>query len=70
MGKLLEPDRGRPNLTVDVTGGEVIVQFDRACQWIGLKPDNAVELAYAIYEKARQAGAKSQGNRKILLPFK
>lgn len=69
-GKLLDPSHGRPSITVDVSGGEVVLQFDRECQWVGLKPDNAVELAYAIYEKARRAGARNIGGDSglILLP--
>lgn len=68
MNKLLEPEGGRPNLTIDVQGGEVVVQFDRPCQWIGLSPDNAIELSYALYEKARKAGARGRGESVILLP--
>jgi hypothetical protein len=69
MSKLLEPDGGRPNLTIDMSGGEVIVQFDRPCQWLGFTPENAVEFAYAIYEKARQAGAKGPARSNLILPF-
>ena len=70
MGKILEPDIGRPSVTIDSTGGEVVIQFDRQCQWIGFTPDNAIEFAYAVYEKARRLGARGPGDTKILLPFK
>ena len=64
MSNLLEPEGGRPNLSIDTSGGEVIVQFDRPCQWIGLSPDNAIELAHALYEKARSL----KGDSILFLP--
>ncbi len=32
---------------------EVIVQFQEPINWFGMSPDDAIEFAYVLYEKAK-----------------
>jgi hypothetical protein len=53
-------------INVDVNGKNVVVAFDQKVQWIELKPEQAIELAYAIYEKSLKAQGKTSSV--ILIP--
>lgn len=60
----LEPEGGRPLISIDTQGGQVVLQFDRTTQWVGLEPQKAVELADAIVRAAMRLAPES----KIILP--
>lgn len=58
----------KATIGVRATGDKrVIMQFDREHHWLGFTPAQAVELAYTLYEKAKEADPPVASNI-ILLP--
>ena len=52
-------------LSVDTTSTQVIIQFQEAIHWMGLSPDQAIELAYTLYEKAVKMKKNNGGAIKL-----
>lgn len=52
-------------MSIDTSSTQVIVQFNEPISWLGLSPDNAIELAYALYEKAVKMKEKKDGVIKL-----
>jgi hypothetical protein len=53
-------------IAVDISDGNVIIQFEKEVNWLQLNPQQAVELAQAIAEKAMKL-ADRQGSQ-IIIP--
>ncbi len=52
QGKIAPDDEGELQLAVGVTNGKVVVDFGTSVKWIGLDPDQALQLANSIRMKA------------------
>jgi hypothetical protein len=57
-GKLNKHDEGELALKIGTEQGSVVIDFGKPTQWIGLPPDQAVEFALIIIERAKEIGLK------------
>ncbi len=47
---------------------EVVIQFDQQVGYVGLNPDSAIELAYALFEKAKVLKGEKPSRSNLILP--
>ena len=54
-GKLIEEDQGEIALALDIRDGRVEIIFENPVNWIAMTPDQAVDFAAKLIEKAHEA---------------
>ena len=54
-GKLNQHDEGALAYAVGTEGGKVCIRFPKPVTWIGMTPDDAMDLAQALINHARKA---------------
>lgn len=53
-GKITESDEGAIQFAVGHDNGKVVLDFGTPVAWVGMNPQQAVELAHSLLEHARQ----------------
>lgn len=61
QGKLTNQDEGGIQFKVGVQNGKVILDFGNPVTWLGMPPEDAINLAESLIKRAR-AAAKSSGS--------
>ncbi len=56
QGKLREDDQGEVMFAVGSERGKVVIQFAEPTKWVGMDPQQAMNLASALIKHARTAG--------------
>ena len=56
LGKLNKRDEGALAYAVGTEGWKVCIRFPKPITWIGLSPDDAMDLAQCLIKHARKAG--------------
>ena len=59
-GKLTEKDEGAVVFAVGVEQGKVVIQFDTPMSWLGMLPDQALQLANILRTRALEAQVLSK----------
>lgn len=62
-GKVTPHDEGAIQFAIGVKDHKVIVDFGTPCTWLGMEPEQAVELAQSLIQRAREA---ARGTGKVL----
>lgn len=57
-GKLNDNDAGALAYAVFAENGVVVIKFPKLIQWIGLEPEQAIEMAEVLVKHARKCGCK------------
>ncbi len=55
-GKLREDDEGGVLFAVGKERGKVVIQFGEPTKWVGMEPQQAIDLASLLIKHARSAG--------------
>lgn len=55
QGKLTPHDEGEIQFAIGVKDHKVCLDFGTPCKWIGLEPQQAMELAQSLVKQAREA---------------
>lgn len=58
-GKLNADDEGALAVAISANQGKVVINFPKPVQWIGFTPEQAVQIAQSLIQRAREAGFKS-----------
>ena len=58
-GKLTKSDQGAIQFAVGEKDGKVVLDFGTTVSWIGMKPQEAADLANALFKWARDVGRKN-----------
>ena len=53
-GKLTPQDEGGMHFAIGVKDGKVCIQFAEPCAWIGMPPEQAMEMAQLLIKHARR----------------
>jgi len=54
-GKLNEEDEGEIGVAIGIENGNVIVMFPKPVAWLGLPPEQAMEMGRTLIKRAREA---------------
>ncbi len=57
-GMMREDDEGVCAIAVGAENGNVVIQFSEPQKWVGMTPEQAVDLAQLIIARARQVAKK------------
>lgn len=52
-GRLTESDEGEIRIAVGVEKGKIVLHFGEPTMWVGMTPEQAVEIAGLMIQKAR-----------------
>ncbi len=58
-GKINKDDEGALAFMIGVEDGKVVLKFPKPVAWLGMPPEQAVQLAQILIQRAREAGFKS-----------
>ena len=57
-GMIHEDDEGVTAMAISVQNKHVVIQFPEPTAWIGITPEQAMELAGSLIQNARKAGLR------------
>lgn len=59
QGQLNKSDEGAIRFMVGDEGGKVVIDFGTSVRWMGMTPQEAVDLASAIFKRARHVARQN-----------